>query len=83
MKVGLSSEGRAGHICLYVATLYAVLGAIGGILNSVLGLEIMSWFLLVIVAFFTTFLIGWVAAMLGSALVAYIIGWIAGFLFHV
>ena len=55
----LDSEGRAGQICLYIATLSAVLGVISGFLHTFLGVEIMSWFLLIVITFFITFFIGW------------------------
>ena len=51
-----------GHICLYIATLSAVLGAVGGIANSFLPVELMYWFVLAGAAFVVTFLIGWVAS---------------------
>jgi len=63
VRARLDSERRIGQICLYLATLSAVLGAIGGVLHATLGLEIMSWFLLAIITFSVTFFIGWAVSL--------------------
>jgi hypothetical protein len=60
-KASAAPELRAGRICLFVAALFVVLGAIGNTMNTSLILDLMPWFLVLIIAFFVTFLIGWAA----------------------
>jgi hypothetical protein len=67
VRDSFDSERRVGQVCLYIATVSAVLGIISGILHAFLGLEIMSWFLLAIVTFFITFLIGWAVSRYSEA----------------
>ena len=61
---GRGSQGMSGHICWFLAVLFAVLGIIGDAMNTALGLEPVSWFLLAIITFLAsiTFFIGWVLA---------------------
>ena len=58
---GRGSNGMSGHICWFLAALFAVLGIIADAANITLGLESMSWFLLAIATFLAgiTFFIGW------------------------
>ena len=61
MRASLGKNGQWGHICLYIAAIFAVLGIIGDAVNATLGLEAASWFLLAIGALLVsiTFFIGW------------------------
>jgi len=59
-----------------VSSSQAVVGAVVGV-GLVRGAKMVNRKML------TMILIGWVAAMLGSAVVAYIIGWAAGVFFHI
>jgi len=61
MIAGLSSLGRWGHICLYIGAIMAVLGIIGDVTDSTIGLAPSAWFLLAIGALLVsiTFFIGW------------------------
>jgi len=64
VRARIGSEGKTGHICWFVAVLFAVLGVIGDAMNATLGLEPMSWFLLAIATLLAgiTFFIGWAVA---------------------
>ena len=51
MKAKLGSERLVGHICWFLAAVFAMLGIIGDAANITLGLEPISWFLLAIATF--------------------------------
>ena len=61
MRASLSGNGRAGHICFFIAFVFAVVGIIGDAANVSPGLEPGSWFLLAIGTLLAgiTFFIGW------------------------
>ena len=61
MKAKLGSEGLVGHICWFLAAVFAILGIIGDAANVTPGLEPISWFLLAIATFLAsiTNFIGW------------------------
>lgn len=54
-----------GHVCWYLAAIFAVLGVIGDAVNVTLGLEPTSWFLLAIALFAASVanFIGWAMAL--------------------
>jgi len=61
VKASLGSSGLGGHICWFLGAIFAVLGIISDAMNTSLGLEPISWFLLAIAAFLASlaYLIGW------------------------
>jgi hypothetical protein len=61
MRAGIGSGGQWGHNLWYLAAVFAILGIIADAINSPLGLEAMSWFMLAIATFLAsiTFFIGW------------------------
>ncbi len=61
MRASLSGNGRAGHVCWFIAVVFVVVGIISDAVNVTPGLEPASWFLLAIITFLAgiTFFIGW------------------------
>jgi hypothetical protein len=64
MKANLGQSGAIGHICWFLAIIFAVLGVIDDAANVKLGLDPTSWFLLAIVAsvLSVSVFIGWAVA---------------------
>ena len=60
MRAGIGSSGQWAHNLWYLAVIFAILGIIADAINSPLGLEAMSWFMLAIASFLAsiTFFIG-------------------------
>lgn len=61
VKSGVGSSGLLDHICWLLGIVFAVLGVIGEAIDTTLGLESMSWYLLSIAAFGASIFpaIGW------------------------
>ena len=61
MRAGIGQSGQWGHNLWFLAAAFAILGIISDAINSPLGLEAMSWFLLAIATFLAsiTYFIGW------------------------
>jgi hypothetical protein len=61
VKAGVGSSGLLAHICWLLGVAFAVLGVIGEAIDTTLGLESMSWYLLSIAAFGASIFpsIGW------------------------
>jgi hypothetical protein len=49
MRSTLSPMGLAGHICLFLGAVFAILGIVSDAANATLGLEPMSWLVLAII----------------------------------
>ena len=60
MIASLSGNGMVGHVCWFLAAIFAILGVIADAVNATLGLEPISWFLLAIATFLAsiTYFIG-------------------------
>lgn len=61
VKAGVGSSGLLIHICWLLGIAFAALGVIGELIDTTLGLESMSWYLLSIAAFGASIFpaIGW------------------------
>ncbi len=61
MIASLGQNGWWGHVLWFLAVIFVILGIIADAVNSPLGLEAISWFLLAIAAFLAsiTYFIGW------------------------
>ena len=61
MRAGIGPSGKWAHNLWYLAAIFAILGIISDAVNSPLGLESMSWFMLAIATFLAsiTYFIGW------------------------
>ena len=61
MIARLGASALWAHILWFLAVIFVILGVIADAVNSPLGLEPMSWFLLAIAAFLAsiTYFIGW------------------------
>ena len=60
MRASLGQNGWWGHVLWFLAVIFVILGIIADAVNSPLGLEAISWFLLAIATFLagTAFFIG-------------------------
>jgi uncharacterized membrane protein YdbT with pleckstrin-like domain len=49
MAAGIRSSGLWGHIMWFLGAMFAILGIISDALNTAIGLESISWFMLAVV----------------------------------
>jgi len=61
VRANLSTSGTWAHYLWFFAIIFVVLGIVADALNSAIGLESMSWFMLAIAALLAsiTYFIGW------------------------